>query len=364
MEICDEMKKSKKNPPISVVVPMYNAEKFIEDALASILETDYPNYEVVVVDDLSTDGGFTKVRRRYSKNPKVRITRNKKKLLAAGSRNRGVRLASGEYIALLDHDVLVDKNWLKEAMAVFKKYPNAGIVQGVVLDIRRKNIIQHAGIKINSFFGWVTTLGVGEDIKKYRLVEKEVFANATGLIFKKEAWRKVGGYDERLAINVDDWDFNWRVWLYGYSEILAPKSITYHWSKKQNVRDAWIKRVNWEFHFAKVPWLFIKNYEALNVLRFLPTYLAVGLARGLFNLVFRFNPATIIGYFRAVIWVIVNGADLSRRRREVQTKRKIPDKYLLDHLMDRNFLFSYFQKNWLPASKSGKMMNTERFGDA
>ncbi len=353
--------KSKKYPFISVVMPMYNAEEFIVPAVRSVLATSYPNLEVVLVDDLSTDKGFETVRENFSKNPKVRIYRNKKKLMAAGSRNRGVKLARGEYIALLDHDVLVDKNWLNAAIGVFEKYPNVGTVQGVVLDITRKNVIQHAGIKINSYFGWVNTLGVGQDVKKYNAKEKEIFANATGLIFKKSVWKHVGGYDEMLAINVDDWDFNWRVWLYGYKQILAPRSITYHWSKKQKTRDAWIKRANWEFHFAKVPWLFIKNYETLNIFIFLPWYLLVGLTRGIFNLLFRFNPAVIIGYLKALVWVTLNFNELLEKREVVQSKRKISDKYLLDNLMDRNFIINYFLKVWSPVVKSGKEMDSEKF---
>ena len=62
-----------KHPKISVVVPIYNAEKFIARAIASILKSDYPNFEIVIIDDLSTDEGLKIVRSKFGKNKKVKI---------------------------------------------------------------------------------------------------------------------------------------------------------------------------------------------------------------------------------------------------------------------------------------------------
>jgi len=345
-------------PFVSVVVPIFNAEDFIIRTIRSILATDYPNFEVVVVDDCSQDDSWQILDSLFSKNPQIRLFNNKKNLLAAGSRNRGVSLSKGKYIALLDHDVEVDRAWLKEAMGIFERHLDAGVVQSIVLDIKKRNIIQHAGIKIQSYLGWVISLGFGKDIRKYNPKEKEVFADATGLIFKKRIWEEIGGFDEDLAINVDDWDFNWRVWLYGYKEYLAPKSITYHWSKKQSTRDRWIRRFWWEFHFAKVPWLFIKNYEIKNLIIHLPVHISVNLFRGMVNLV-RLNPSPLFAFFYASGWTLTNIGKLLNKRRITQDSRKIADSYLLTKLMDNGFVHSYFLKHWLPMVGHGRKMATE-----
>ncbi|OGM02416.1 hypothetical protein A2115_03060 [Candidatus Woesebacteria bacterium GWA1_41_8] len=345
-------------PLVSVVVPIFNAEDFVIRTIRSILTTDYPNFEVVVVDDCSTDDSWVKLNNSFSKNPKARLFQNKKKLLAAGSRNKGAKLSKGKYIALLDHDVEVDKAWLKEAVGVFERHPDAGAVQSIVLDIKRRKIIQHAGIKIQSYLGWVISLGFGKDIEEYSPKEKEVFADATGIIFKKEVWKQIGGFDEDLAINVDDWDFNWRIWLYGYKQYLVPKSLTYHWSKKQSTRDRWIKRFWWEFHFAKVPWLFIKNYEIKNLIIHLPIYLSVNLFRGMVNLV-RLNPSPLLAFCYASGWTLVNLGKLLNKRRTTQNRRRIADSYLLTKLMDNEFIHSYFLRHWLPVVGHGRKMSTE-----
>ena len=345
-------------PLISIVIPTYNAEKFIKYALDSVLKTNNQNFEVILVDDCSTDDTLKIASKYFSNNKKLKVFKNKRRLLAAGTRNKGCRFAKGEYIALLDHDVEVDRGWLTEALAVFNKHSDAGVVQGVVLDLTKRSVVQHAGIKIQSYLGWVISLGFGKDVRDVKPEEKEVVADATGLIFKKSVWEKIGGFDEDLAINVDDWDFNWRVWLYGYKEYLAPKSITYHWSKKQSTRDRWIRRFWWEFHFAKVPWLFIKNYEMKNLAIRLPIYLSVNLFRGAVNLI-RLNPSPLLAYFYALLWTLANFDKLLNKRRTTQEARKIADSYLLTNLMDNGFIHSYFLKHWLPMVGHGRKMATE-----
>jgi GT2 family glycosyltransferase len=238
------------------------------------------------------------------------------------------------------------------------KHKDCGVVQGRVLDLKDKKIIQHAGVKINAYLGWVIPIGFGLAAKSHFTIETQAFANATGLMFKKEVWKKIGGFDEMLEINTDDWDFNWRTNLYGFKHFLAPKSITYHWSKKQQTRDKWINRTNWEFHFAKVPWIFIKNYEIKNMLMFLPIYLLVNFFRSIFNLLFRFNPAPIVGFGMSLIWLGKNFPTLMRERVVVQRNRKVSDQEVLN-LFDRSTPLDYFLKHWLQAFKVGKSLSTE-----
>lgn len=349
----------KKKPFVSIVIPTYNAEEFIIPALQSVFKTKYSKYEVVVIDDLSTDGTVKLIKKNFGGNKKLQFFRNQKKLLAAGSRNHGVKKSNGELIALLDHDIEVDQNWIVEMVKVMNKYDDCGVVQGKVMDIKNRGIIQHAGVKINASLGWVVPIGYGLSGNKYFTKEVQAFANATGLMFKKEVWKKVGGFDEMLEINTDDWDFNWRTNLYGYKHFLAPKSITYHWSKKQQTRDVWIKRTNWEFHFAKVPWIFIKNYELKNIFKYLPIYILVNIFRGFFNLIFRLNPAPMVGLLMSIWWLINNFSILMKKRGEVQSNRQINDEKLLQ-LFDTSTVWNYFKNHWLQAFRVGKKLSTEK----
>lgn len=348
----------KTSPLVSIVIPTYNAANFIKSALNSVLKTRYSNFEVIIVDDCSTDATVDLIKKNFHQKNLV-VYKSKQKLLAAGSRNTGVNLAKGGLVALLDHDIEVDPFWIQEMLQVFENHPDAGTVQSRVLDIKKRNTIQHAGVKINAFLGWVIPVGYGLDHRKHYLIEERSFANATGLMFKKKMWKKLGGFDEMLAINTDDWDFNWRSYLYGYTHYLAPKALTYHWSKKQQSRDVWIKRFWWEFHFAKVPWIFIKNYSLKNIVLFLPVYLTVNFLRGLINLLIRFNPSPLMAFFASLAWVLVNCPKLLELRREVQKNRKIDDEFLLENIFDTNSPWGYFRLHWMQAFKVGKKISTE-----
>lgn len=91
-------------PMISVIIPMYNAEKYIEQAIDSVLDQTFKDVEVIVINDCSTDGSLELVRSRYENNPRVRLLHNRINRGVAKTRNIGMRAANGKYIALLDAD--------------------------------------------------------------------------------------------------------------------------------------------------------------------------------------------------------------------------------------------------------------------
>ena len=97
---------------VSVIIPAYNCERYLAQALDSALEQQVP-LEIIVINDCSKDGTEAVVK-QYLKYPQVRYVRNEKNLGAAGSRNRGVRLAKGKYVAFLDADDWWEKGKLEK----------------------------------------------------------------------------------------------------------------------------------------------------------------------------------------------------------------------------------------------------------
>ena len=87
-------------PLVSVVIPVYNGEEVLERAIKSVLSQTYPNIELIVVDDGSTDG-TGEVAKRF---PEVNYLRHTKNINASSARNTGIKAASGDFIALLDSD--------------------------------------------------------------------------------------------------------------------------------------------------------------------------------------------------------------------------------------------------------------------
>ncbi len=93
-----------KQPLVSVIMPAYNAEEFLEEAIASVQAQTVTDWELLVIDDCSRDATSEIVRTIAGKDPRVKLLQNEKNLGAAGSRNRGLDIFRGQYVALLDSD--------------------------------------------------------------------------------------------------------------------------------------------------------------------------------------------------------------------------------------------------------------------
>lgn len=99
---------------ISFVVPVYNVEDYLADCLESLLSQTYPSYEVVIIDDASTDGSYAIAAAYADEHPCVRIVSHDKNRGLAAARNTGIDAARGEYIAFVDSDDYVSPNYLNE----------------------------------------------------------------------------------------------------------------------------------------------------------------------------------------------------------------------------------------------------------
>lgn len=109
------------NPKVSVIMPAYNAEKFIEKTINSILNQTYTDFELLIIDDCSTDNTMDVVRR--IKDNRIRIINNKTNQGIAKSRNIGLANAKGEYIALMDNDDLTVVDRFEKEVCYLENHP-------------------------------------------------------------------------------------------------------------------------------------------------------------------------------------------------------------------------------------------------
>ena len=104
---------------ISIIVPVYNAEKFIDDTIKSVLDQTYQNFELLLIDDCSTDNSV-KLIKKY-KDKRIKLFKNKINSKAAISRNKGIEKALGRYICFIDADDLWDKEKLEKQISFMKE---------------------------------------------------------------------------------------------------------------------------------------------------------------------------------------------------------------------------------------------------
>lgn len=111
----------KKEELVSIVVPVYNAEKFLKDTIQTVLEQTYPNWELLLVDDCSNDNSVGIIKEYVKDDKRIRLLKNEKNSGAALTRNKGIEEAKGTYLCFLDADDLWEKEKLEKQLKFMKE---------------------------------------------------------------------------------------------------------------------------------------------------------------------------------------------------------------------------------------------------
>lgn len=333
----------KKMPFVTIIVINFNGKKYILNCLKSIFKNCYQNYEIIVVDNGSTDDSLQAIRKIFKDKKNLQFLNLKRNFGPAYARNQGVKKAKGDYLGFLDNDTLVNQNWIKEALVEFEKNKKLGIVQCKLLLAQEKNKIDYVGefLGQNGFLVQIAK-GGEKDKGQYEKKINILAAKSAGMFIRKELFLKLGGFDPDYFIYVEETDLGWRSWLLGYETLFVPKSIVYHESGISTIILGKSKTdFNAKFHGTKnyILTLF-KNLETINLWKILPIHLFlwVGLAWFMF---FR-------GYFRQFLWIhqgifwnIINLKKNIKKRKKIQGKRVVRDQDLFKIFMKRKS-FSYF----------------------
>lgn len=340
------MQKNKK-PLVSIVIPSYNSEKLINSCLKSLLATAYSNFEVIFVDDCSTDKSY-KIAKEFGKRDKrLFIIRNKKNSGPSVTRNNGIKNAKGDYIAFYETDMESDPKWLTMLVNEMLKNPKLGGIQSKVIDLMNRTVINAVGVKyIPHVFG-VISVGFGQPIKNINKPDY-VGMGAVGTIFRKDALDAIGFYDEKLVHNIDDIDLGFRMWVAGYKTKNLPQSITYHWNlKPESIRKKTTSSLKSEFYSNKIPRVMLKNYEMKNIFHYLPYFYAVSIIRSIKNILSgNFNP--LIGLVMATIWNILVFPNTLSERERIQKLRKISDKEIFNKIGVSGNIWSVYRNQVKP----------------
>ncbi|MBC7323630.1 MAG: glycosyltransferase family 2 protein, partial [Acetomicrobium sp.] len=197
----------------------------------SIIEkTKYPLYEVVVVDNASTDGtcqGLEELRRRYG----ILVVRNALNLGFAKACNQGAAIAKGRYLVFLNNDTVVTDNWLGSMIEVMVKDSKVAIVGAKLL--YPNDTLQHAGVVICDAPAPITPghiyRGKPSDFGPANLDREYQAVTGACMMVRREVFDRVGGFDEGYVNDCEDVDLCFKVRLLGYRVIYSHKSVVYHY---------------------------------------------------------------------------------------------------------------------------------------
>lgn len=334
----------KRFPLVSVVTLNFNALKFVDSCLRSLLYSDYPRFEVIFVDNASTDGSAEIAAEIAKSNRKVKIVRNNLNHGYDEGNNIGANHARGEIIVFLNLDTQVEPSWLSELVNNFLEYPDIGAAQPLIKELEYRHTIQSAGTFLN-FYGIQTSKLklVSEDaIKQLILVGRpfDVFvASGAALAIRKKIFCAAGGFDKDFFLDFDEMDICWRIWLCGFRVVCMPSSVIYH-KGRQKVED------NAVFHPRKNQLaVIIKNYNLENLVRFLPVLVVIDSVRMAIACL-KGHRKEGASYIQVLLWLFSNLSRLYKKRCFVQYHvRRIPD----SELFRRNLLIpprmNHFRKS-------------------
>lgn len=215
-------------PTVSIVITNYNGKHFLGACLSSVLQTNYPRnrYEVILVDNASTDGSVEYVR---SKFPFVKVLPLSENYGFTGGNNLGVRVAQGDFIVFLNNDTIVDREWLSELVKVTLSHPRIGICGSKIISMKDRKTITYNGRALHILGGVIPHKfltfedGCGKKICVTGCVQGSSF------LVRKDVFEVLGGFDNDYFLYSDEVDICYRAWINGYYVGYAPNSIVYHY---------------------------------------------------------------------------------------------------------------------------------------
>ena len=224
-------------PLISVIIPTYNRAAMVCDCVKSVLATNYPALEVIVVDDCSPDDTGAQIAARFGSDPRVKYQRNEKNSFQAVSRNNGASRATGELLMFLDDDNVVHQDIFVELLVVFKSHPTAGLVAPLAVHMRpgKTNAVWSLGSDFNR---WTSqphdtypNLGLDEFERMQETSPQIVFSTTyypNGFLVSRKLFETVGGFEEAYEQIFEESDFGWKVVEAGFHPLIAVRARTDH----------------------------------------------------------------------------------------------------------------------------------------
>lgn len=298
---------------VSIIIVNYNGSQVLPDCLDSVFKQTYQNYEVVLVDNASADDSISWTRQQF---PRVKLVLNKTNLGFAQACNQGVSKATGKYLAFLNYDTVVDKDWLTYLVEAAQESSDIGAcMPKLLLYDKKQSLINSAGGMIHYLgLGWAGSYGQ-VDNGRFNQKKEIAFASGAAMLVKKDVIAKIGAFDEDFYMYCEDTDLSWRMRLAGYRVLFVPKSLVWH---KYNFSKG--KRKYYLIERNRLS-MFLTNYKwrtiallALPAITFEFSMMIYALFGGWFKL-------KIKGYGD----LIRNRKKLRKKRAAVQQLRKVSD---------------------------------------
>jgi GT2 family glycosyltransferase len=309
----------------SIIVLNYNAGDLLLNCIESIFKTQNKEFEVIVVDNISTDNSHKRCKDKF---PQIQLIENKENLGYCEGNNVGIRQAKGDFIVILNPDTRVEPNWLVE---FFKEYENhgKGLYQPKILAFE-DNLFESAGNMLHLFgFGYSKGRGI-KDKGQFEKFQEIGYASGACLFTKTETIKKIGLFDPFIFLYHDDLDLGWRALQIGIKSFYVPSATVFHagsynykWSA---MKFFWLERNR---HYCLLTHISKKTFYKM-----LPALIIVEIMMVIFYVMKGFGKMKLKAYFD----ILKNFKHIRKKYVELEKIRIINDKEIIEKLPNEIFI--------------------------
>jgi GT2 family glycosyltransferase len=319
-------------PFVSIVIVAWNSGAHLSRCLSLLLEQTYQDFEIVLVDNGSTDGSVKDVRGQF---PSLAITvkQLETNLGFAVANNIGVQLAKGKWIALLNADAYPEPDWLNHLLLAVENNPGFMAFSSRQLQYSAPFLLDGAGDAYHiSGLAWRNSYNLTAE--KNGLEEREIFSPcAAAALYSREVFLKVGGFDEDYFSYFEDVDLGFRFRIHGKKCLYVPNAIVHHVGSASTG-----KRGDFSVYYGyrNMVWTFVKDMPSPYFGLFLPLHL--------FTLSFFIAYLTMRGQGGVIVRAIRDALRglpmILKKRREIQSNIQVKPGEILQ-FMSRGLLEPY-----------------------
>lgn len=341
----ERLNEENQSPLVSIIILNLNGLKHLDTCLKSVAKTTYPNLEVILVDNGSTDGSVEYVTKHH---PSVKIVRNNRNLGFAAANNVGIRVTRGDYVILLNNDTEVDPNWVSELVQVAESDPLVAACQPKILDFYDRKMFEYAGAAggFIDIYGYPLARGrvfdfVEEDHGQYDDPCYIFWASGAAMLIKRRALDKTGSLDEKFFIYHEETDLCWRFHLSGYRVVFVPSAKVFHKGGATFKRKPY---ASWYLLHRNDFMMLLKNYSIRNLFKIsIPRLTLEFIAACKFALEMDINRVWVI--IKAIFWVLKNFRGIWKERFKVQGHvRTVTDDYVIKFMIKKSISILFFMK--------------------
>ncbi len=325
---------------VTIVILNHNGLSYLQGCFRSLLSTTYNNFDVVFIDNASSDASMEFVKEHFGADRRLRILSSEENLGYAKGNNLGARLTTSEYLVFLNNDTEVHPNWLSEIIETMKSDASIAACQPKLLLMGDRKRLDMLGSYMTRY-GFLYHLGhleedwAGPD-------PFEIFsAKGACIAVRTLVFRKVGGFDESYFIYNEETDLCWRIWLSGFRVLCVPKAVVFHEGGGDTYKRSsgslsitWIKQGAF-YGFRNRILSLAANLGPRNLLTIIPIHivLCLGIIVWL-GLNRRTTESRSVA--KALLWSVKNVQLILVKRWQVQRKvRRLPDSSFLPKVTKR-----------------------------